>query len=97
MRRHCVPAAIAFSLVTQQRLRSRSESVFSLEMSRWNYLRFTSWFIHDSKAYSVAAAPPEIFKAAILAVMDRKKLSDLEAIEEVEDVLSGEMDLFARW
>ena len=57
-----------------------------------------SYFIHDNQVLSVAAAPASLFREAILAAMDTKRLVVLSgALQDIKDVLSGPDDLFSRW
>jgi hypothetical protein len=57
-----------------------------------------AYFIHGGQVLSVAAAPSSIFKSAITAAMDTKRLTVLSgALQDVRDVLSGPDDIFSRW
>jgi predicted ester cyclase len=57
-----------------------------------------AYFLHDGQVHSVSLCSTSLFREALLAAMDTKRLSALPgALHDIKDVLSGPDDLFSRW
>jgi hypothetical protein len=56
-----------------------------------------SYFIHDHRVHSVESASTSVFKAAIHACIDPKRLANNNMLLESTSVLDGPDDLFSRW